>query len=48
MLYVDPSAGSVLLQITFAAILGGALTVKRWWSSLARVVRSGIRRLRPR
>ena len=27
MLYVDPSAGSILLQVAFAAVVGGALTV---------------------
>jgi hypothetical protein len=47
MLYVDPSAGSVLLQVAFAAVVGGALTVKRWWASVASFFRSGMRRVRP-
>lgn len=48
MLYVDPAAGSILLQVAFAAILGGALTVKRWWGTLMRAVRTGADRLRAR
>jgi hypothetical protein len=48
MLYIDPSAGSVALQIAVAAIVGGAVTVKRWWGSLTHVVRSGLRRNHPR
>jgi hypothetical protein len=48
MLYVDPSAGSVILQVAFAAMVGGALTAKRWWSSLTRTVRAGMNRIRSR
>jgi hypothetical protein len=48
MLYVDPSAGSVILQVAFAAMLGGALTAKRWWGSLTRAVRTGLNRVRSR
>ena len=48
MLYVDPSAGSILLQVAFAVVVGGALTVKRWWWSLTHLVRSGMNRVRPR
>jgi len=48
MLYVDPSAGSLILQVAFAAMLGGALTAKRWWSSLTRAVRAGLTRVRSR
>jgi len=42
MLYVDPTAGSVILQVTFAAILGGVLTAKRWWGTLRRGVQAGL------
>lgn len=30
MLYVDPGAGSILLQVASAAVLGGLLVTKRW------------------
>jgi hypothetical protein len=48
MLYVDPAAGSIILQVTFAALLGGALTAKRWWGSVREAVRTRLNRLRPR
>jgi len=48
VLYVDPSAGSILLQVAFAAIVSGVLTVKRWWGSLSQRLRSAVSRLRPR
>jgi len=48
MLYVDPSAGSMILQVAFAAMVGGVLTAKRWWGSLTRAVRSRLDRLRSR
>jgi hypothetical protein len=48
MLYVDPSAGSIMLQVAFAAIVGGALTVKRWWGSVSQRLRSAVSRLRAR
>jgi hypothetical protein len=48
MLYVDPAAGSIILQVAFAAILGGALTAKRWWGTLTRAVRTGVDRFRSR
>jgi hypothetical protein len=47
MLYVDPSAGSIFLQVAFAAVVGGALTVKRWWGSFTLFIRSGMNRLWP-
>lgn len=48
MLYVDPAAGSIILQVAFAAFLGGALTAKRWWGTLMRVLRTRADRLRSR
>ena len=48
MLYVDPSAGSVFVQIAFAAVVGGALTVRRWWGAFRERVLTGIRGLRRR
>jgi hypothetical protein len=44
-MYVDPSAGSIILQVAFAGVVGGMLVAKRWWSALGRLVRSGIDRL---
>jgi hypothetical protein len=48
MAYIDPSAGSMILQVLFAAVVGGALTAKRWWGSVTRSVRGGLNRLRSR
>jgi hypothetical protein len=48
MLYVDPSAGSMILQVALAAMVGGALTARRWWGSLTRAVRGGLSRFRSR
>ncbi|MGH9892004.1 MAG: hypothetical protein ACREA0_08490 [bacterium] len=47
MLYVDPAAGSIILQVAFAALLGGALTAKRWWGTLKQAVRTRMNRFRP-
>jgi len=47
MLYIDPAAGSIILQVAFAAILGGALTAKRLWGSIRRTVRAGLNRFGP-
>ena len=48
MLYVDPAAGSIILQVAFVALLGGALTAKRWWGTLKQVARTGLNHFRPR
>ena len=48
MLYIDPSAGSMVLQVLLAAAVGGALTAKRWWGNLTRSIRGGLNRLRSR
>jgi hypothetical protein len=48
MLYVDPAAGSIILQVAFAALVGGALTVKRWWGTLKGALRGGLTRFRPK
>ena len=47
MLYIDPAAGSIILQVAFAAVLGGALTANRWWGTLKRAARAGLNRFRP-
>ena len=47
MLYVDPAAGSIILQVAFAALVGGALTAKRWWGTLKGALRAGLNRFRP-
>jgi hypothetical protein len=48
MAYIDPSAGSMILQVALAAMVGGALTAKRWWGGLTRAVRGSLNRLRSR
>jgi hypothetical protein len=37
--YVDPSTGSILLQVLVAGVLGAAFTVRQWWGRLATAVR---------
>jgi hypothetical protein len=44
MLYIDPGVGSIVLQVVFAALLGAAITTRRWWDTVSRRVRSLIRR----
>ena len=46
MFYVDPAAGSLVLQVAFAVIVGGALTVKRWWATAVAAVKTAMRRMR--
>jgi hypothetical protein len=48
MLYVDPAAGSIVLQVAFAAVLGGILTVKRWWSTVRSAIETTVKRMRER
>ncbi len=48
MLYVDPAAGSILLQVAFAAVLGGVLTVKRWWTTVRDAIETTVKRMRVR
>ena len=48
MLYIDPAAGSIVIQAAFAAVIGGALTAKRWWGTLKQAARAGLTRFRPR
>jgi hypothetical protein len=38
MAYIDPSAGSILLQVMLAAIVSGVLTMRRWWGGFKRAV----------
>jgi hypothetical protein len=37
--YVDPSTGSILLQVLVAGALGAAFTVKQWWGRVATAAR---------
>jgi len=46
MLYVDPAAGSIMLQVAFAAIVGGAFTAKRWWGTMKRLLGTAAKRIR--
>lgn len=34
MLYIDPTAGSVVFQAIAAGVLAGAFTIKLWWNGL--------------
>lgn len=45
MLYVDPGAGSIVLQVAAAAVLGGLFMVKRWWATVQSAVRGWLTRL---
>jgi hypothetical protein len=47
MLYVDPGAGSIALQLALAALVTGAYAIKRWWTSITSVLQRGISRFRP-
>ena len=48
MLYVDPAAGSIMLQVAFAALIGGAVTAKRWWGTATRGLSAAVKRIRGR
>jgi hypothetical protein len=48
MLYVDPAAGSIVLQIVFAMVAGGALTARRWWGGFKNRLRRMLHRDPPR
>jgi hypothetical protein len=37
--YVDPSTGSILIQVLVAGALGAAFTVKQWWGRVATAAR---------
>jgi hypothetical protein len=37
--YVDPSTGSILIQVLVAGALGAAFTVKQWWGRVAAAAR---------
>jgi hypothetical protein len=44
--YIDPTSGSVILQVAAAGILGALFTFKSWWSKAIALTRSGWRRVR--
>jgi hypothetical protein len=46
MLYLDPSAGSLVLQVAAAALFTGVITVKRWWGGATGAVRRTLARFR--
>jgi hypothetical protein len=46
MLYVDPSAGSLVLQVAAAALFTGLITVKRWWGTASGAFRRTLARFR--
>jgi hypothetical protein len=43
--YIDPLSGSIVFQIIIAGVLGALLTVRRWWASMARLVRGLLARV---
>jgi hypothetical protein len=45
MLYLDPGAGSVVLQMAAAAVVGSLFFVRRWWGALRTGTRSSWQRL---
>jgi hypothetical protein len=47
-MYLDPQAGSIVFQVAVAAVLGGALTVRRWWAGAADLLRGMLARCRER
>jgi hypothetical protein len=48
MLYVDPAAGSIVLQVAIAAVVGGVLTAKRWWAAVKQRLGAAAKRIRAR
>jgi hypothetical protein len=48
MLYVDPAAGSIVLQVAFAAMVGGVFTAKRWWGTVKRALGAAVKNIRAR
>jgi hypothetical protein len=38
--YVDPTSGSLVLQIVAAGVLGAVLTIKQWWSKATSLFRA--------
>lgn len=44
--YIDPSAGSFVIQIAAGVLLGGLLTVRGWWSSIGHRTKSVWHRIR--
>lgn len=48
MAYVDPTSGSLVLQIAAAGVLTAMFTAKSWWQRAKSAARSGWDRLRGR
>ena len=46
MAYIDPSVGSIVLQVVLASVLGALVTTRTWWDKLSQRVRSLFRRAR--
>lgn len=44
-MYLDPGAGSVVLQMAAAAVVGSLFFVRRWWGALTAGARSHWQRL---
>jgi hypothetical protein len=42
--YVDPTSGSIVLQVALAGILGAIVTIKQWWGKARETFRSLFRR----
>lgn len=37
--YIDPSAGSMVIQVVAGIILGGLLTIRRWWTGFGQAAK---------
>lgn len=48
MAYIDPTAGSMVLQIVAAGVLTAMFTAKRWWHRGRQALRIGWDRFRGR
>jgi len=47
MLYVDPGAGSIALQLAVTAVVASVFFVKGWWTRITTTMRSRLSRFRP-
>lgn len=45
-MYIDPSVGSIVLQVALASVLGALVTARRWWGSVTQRIRALFRHRR--